>query len=383
MKRIKYFIYILTIIYFSGCTNIPGIPGSTDIPAHLSENFEDDIKINFDVNPQLSFFNSKEIRYKQSIDDTIKLGDGMLISYLDGLIHQSILRDKLKKNHSKKLSVLVDIKGSSTKKDSLRRDIKIFIDKNKDSFKYKYSKEELKSIVKDQKEHRKKGFSGKVSNISNSEADLILKVRFKTENILTLKLIPVRGAIVYFDEKIDLLEIKKRQGSKWIQVNIPDNMGNIDEYFILKNAVNEVDFFKNKDNKSAMKSITNIEYKKAKEYCQSVENGSQLVSIYVFEQARRDGLINKPYAPGKEEMIDGYNEFDDKYCIEEDILSLRQKKYNKNCKTAIDIDDMAEDDDSIEISGNELILFDWNRYEYWGASKKHTGANITFRCMKQ
>jgi len=354
--------------------------GTVAIPEHLKENFQDTMSVNFDADPKLNFYEQRDIRYAKYVDSDLKLSEGLLTPYFTKLMKKVLTAPEFR-NRRSKILVSVDFKGYSAQESKILKEIKYFIKKHK-RFAYKYSKSEIQTLIEEQQEHRQKGFTGKISNLISQETDLILKIKFRSNDRFEMKLIPVRGAIVYFDETVNLQNIVNGLSSKWAEVKVPDNMGNVDTYMIMKNSVTQAQF--KRGDGSSKKAITNVGYAKAKAYCENSQNGASLTSIYVFEYARRAGLIRKPFSPGNEEMIEGYSsEFDEKYCNEADVLSLRQKKYNKNCKTAGDIDDMAEDDESIEISGNEIILFDWSRYQYWGASKNHTGANITFRCMRQ
>ncbi|MBL0707899.1 MAG: hypothetical protein JJW00_02530 [Sulfurimonas sp.] len=374
MSLVKNLSLLLVATFIVGCGG-----GEVEVPSHLKNDFHDSLSVNFDADPKLNFYEQNDIRYSKYVDHNLKLSEGLLTPYFTKLMDRVLQNEELR-NRKNRLLVAVDFKGYSAKQGDLLKEIKLFIHDTK-HLKYKHSNEEISSLVKDQKEHRENGFTGQISNITPQEADLILKVNFKGNEKFEIKLIPVRGAIIYFDETVDLRSVANELQSNWAEVKVPDNMGNIDTYMIMKGSVTQAMY---KSEGSENKAMTNIGYAKAKNYCQSINDGASLSSVYVFEYARRDGVISKPFSPGHEEMIEGYSsEFDDKYCSEADTLSLRQKKYSKNCRTAVEIDDMAEDDDSVEISGNEIILFDWANYQYWGASKSHTGANVTFRCMKQ
>lgn len=378
MKMIhKYSISLGVVLLFAGCGG-----GSLDVPSHLKQNFDDSIDMNFDVDPKLSFYNSKDIRYKKASDENIAFGEGLLSPFFDK-VFEKVLKNKDFKYKNNQLLVAINTKGYSAKQNSFAKELQIYIDKNSEKLEYKFSKEERQKIKDTQKEYKSDSSSRRITNLKSDKPDLIFDINFRGSGETLVKVIPGSGYKIYFEEKIDINNLINSLQSKWATVDVPDNMGNIDTYYILRRAVSEAEYYKNKDGGSKYKSATNINFAKAKEYCSSLEKGSSLATIYVYEHARREGLIHKPYTPGNEEMVEGYSEFDEKYCIDKDILSLRQKKYNKNCQNAIDIDEMAEDDESIEISGNELILFDWDRYEYWGASKNHTGANITFRCIKK
>ena len=112
---------------------------------------------------------------------------------------------------------------------------------------------------------------------------------------------------------------------------------------------------------SALRILENFE--DANRLCQSKFKGSELISLYVFEFARRQGAINRPKGYISDELIAPYDE------------ELGDAKYLRR-------------GDKVEIDGEnesvmQSVVFDWNKNQYSPISIGYRSNNMTFRCMRK
>ena len=84
--------------------------GTLNVPEHLKDDFVDNVNINFDADPKLSFYNQKNIRYKKCVDKSLKLSQGQLTHFFNKKMKALLKREEFA-DLSRQLLVTVDIKG--------------------------------------------------------------------------------------------------------------------------------------------------------------------------------------------------------------------------------------------------------------------------------
>lgn len=169
---------------------------------------------------------------------------------------------------------------------------------------------------------------------TKATVDLIIKGNLKNKKFVDLLL--KEGDRVYKEYRhINILDVIKKE--------------NTDDFETLKYKINVFEIKKNTIKKS------NLSFSDAKKYCQHKYN-SILPKLYLFEAARREGILNPPRTANKE-YISGY-------------LRANVRK-----------------NDQLPESRQDMIVFNWTTkvYESYSRERKDDVVNfrdVVFRCMR-
>lgn len=208
----------------------------------------------------------------------------------------------------------------------------------------------LKKVLQQEKDNLYKGRS-KVSTKAKSDVILYMNSsKDKGKVIISAKLIAKNGAILgRVSNSIYADSVKNKQ--EWVEVLVPRNDGLAQAFEVMRNAVTMKKYYGNGDNTS----VSDISFSEANDFCQRVMK-AELVSPYVFENARKSLSISRPASPVKSEIIAPYDEEDD-------------ESYYIN-------------GDKLEASDGTIILFNWNSEKYFAVSNIYNSKDTTFRCMR-
>jgi len=136
----------------------------------------------------------------------------------------------------------------------------------------------------------------------------------------------------------------------WVTLKVKTNRGYTKTFAIMISPVSKKMFY----GKGSDKPVTNISFEAMNDFC--IKNNGFLVASYVFDEARRKKLINKPSDGINSEIIAPFDEEDD-----EDFLNTK---------------------DNIISKDGTIIKFDWDKEKYYEVSDNYVSKNTTFRCMK-
>jgi len=136
----------------------------------------------------------------------------------------------------------------------------------------------------------------------------------------------------------------------WVRVKVKTNKGYTKIFEIMISPVSEKMFY----GKGFEKPVTNISFEDMNDFC--VKHNGEIVASYVFDEARRKKLINKPSDGINSEIIAPFDEEDD-----EDFLNQK---------------------DNIISKDGTVILFDWNKEKYYEVLDVFKSKDTTFRCMR-
>ena len=285
-----------------------------------------------------------KIFYKNSSSD-------ILAFQLNSLLHNIFQEAKSrlpKKGRRKKINVAIEIDNQSIQKDKILNISERYILSNK-HFSLVSSDDEILKVLKKVLKKEKDGLYKHNMNISSkNSSDVILYIKVtKNKNTIDIiaKLISKNGTILATKQK----KIDKNQ--KWVEVKVPTNNGQYKLFKVMRYPVTL-------DKK---KSIQDLSYKKAENFCLT-KMGGELITIYVFEAARKSLAIEKPKGFIDSEILAPFDEEDD-------------EMYQIN-------DDDHLFDETNEESSN-IVMFNWNNEKYFSVPNVYKSQTATFRCMKK
>lgn len=208
----------------------------------------------------------------------------------------------------------------------------------------------LRKVLKEEKDSIYKGRS-KIRAKSKSDVILYINSSKDKEKItISAELIAKNGTILgRVSNNIYTDDAKNKQ--EWVEVLVPRNDGPAQAFEVMRNAVTMKEYYGNGDNTS----VSDISFSEANDFCQRVMK-AEIVSPYVFENARKSLSISRPTSPVNSEMIAPYDDEDD--------------------------EDYYVDGDKLEAADGTIILFNWNSEKYFAVSNIYHSKNTTFRCMR-
>lgn len=351
---LKIFTSTIVIVMFIGCGGATPASNSAVSSEKIAKSSvmdiideADDDELQHSTNKELYFGDThNKIFYSKSHENSLDFHTKILLRRLFDEAKHKLPR----KSRRKKLNIA--LKAENKK---LLKAAQDFILANKKYNLTNTDKETMRVLKKILKEEKDSLYKGRSKITTKEKSDVILFLGSKkNKNTITInaKLIAKNGTILARKSNtIYLNSGMSNSKQEWVEVYVPRNDGPPQVFEVMRNPVTQKEYYGSGENVS----VSNISFGEANNFCQKTMK-AELISPYVFENARKSLAISRPTSPVNSEMIASYDEEEDEsYYV---------------------------DGDHLEASDGTIVMFDWNSEKYYAVSNVYRSKKMTFRCMR-